>query len=206
VIPTSGWERLWRALRAGVKKGVQVAGPAGLAAGAMTVVFPPAGAAAAAVGLGSVGTAAAQEALKSAVQFGATGVLDRILAGEPARASARQRFEAVLQRMRWAVVEAASAALSVADNEAPSDVLVPLKIEITSCYYAAYHAALDVDVPSKTFDRTMTKIAELALRLGKCASARWSPAIEEELTLTATLLEKQLEKLKQIADLVKERR
>jgi hypothetical protein len=200
VANTSRQERIWRGLRAGLRKGAVVAGPAALAAGATTMAFPPSAPANAAAGLAAIGNAAMQEAVKTYVQFGATNALDRVLADEPGRADPKVLFAVAARRARRAILEAASVARAAGGEDAESIAdLVPADLELTSSELALRMAALDVDVPRRRFAEVMNSIAASTLRLRRLAKKRrLSPAVKEQFWREAAHLDGLLPQLDRI--------
>jgi hypothetical protein len=198
---TSHRERIWRGLRAGVRRGALVAGPAALAAGATTMVFPPSAPASAAAGFVAVGSVAMQEAFKTYAQFGATSVLDRMLADEPGQADPKALFAAATRRVKHAALEVASAARTAGGDGAESAAdLVPAELELTSSELALRMAALDVNVPPRRFEEVANSIATCSFRLRRLANKRrLSPAMKEQLRVEANHLDSLLPQLDQVA-------
>ncbi len=195
--------RRWRRLRAGVRKGVKVSGPALLAAGAVALAFPPAAPASLAAAGITAATAAGQEALKTAVQLGATAVLDRRLADERTHATPAALFEATADRLQRAVLDLSTMARRASEGETAAwHEIDPLCLEIASSYYASIQAALDVTLPEAAFDDVTARIIDVAERAADVTRSNPSPTGREQLADCAVEFDQLHTRLRSVRDLV----
>ena len=129
-------------LRVAMRKGAEVAGPAALAAGAVGLVFPPASGAA---GVGAGAIASGRELLRQSVEVAATGLLNKVAAGEAAAADVSERFAGATRRIQAALSDYVASLDRLAKDPTPLKVNLArsLTIESLSSVYGLLQAQLD---------------------------------------------------------------
>jgi hypothetical protein len=130
-------------LHVAMGKGAELAGPATLAAGAVGLVFPPAGGAA---GLGAAAVASGRELLRQSVEVAATGLLNKVAAGEAAAADVSERFAGATRRIQGALSDYVASLDRLAKDPTPlkANLARSLTIESLSSVYGLLQAQVDV--------------------------------------------------------------
>ena len=151
--PLAAEQRLRERVADALRKGMLVAVPAALAAGAVGLAFPAAAPAAAAAGLSAAVTPAGQELLKQAIQLAATSLLDKTLAGEPADASPKERLAAAWPRTRRAIYDLQVALVNLDRNPTPDLFrwVDALGIDGASSLYGLLQAGAEITPASQSY-------------------------------------------------------